>query len=218
MSFDIGFMLRSIPILAEGLTTTLALAVPAIVLSAMWGVVVVSGMLSGRRPLQLVSQGYVEVVRNTPVLVQMFFIFFGSGVLGYPLSGFAAGLLALVLQNGAYAAEIYRAGIQSVSQRQAEAGMALGLMPAATFRIVVLPQAFRKVIPPLSNQGVLIIKDTALVATISVAELTFQARLLADRTAAVFEIFFALALFYIVLTMLFSLLMRFLEIRLRIRQ
>lgn len=218
MSFDIGFMLRSIPILAEGLTTTLALAVPAIVLSAMWGVVVVSGLSSRRRPLQLVSQGYVEVVRNTPVLVQMFFIFFGSGVLGYPLSGFTAGLLALVLQNGAYAAEIYRAGIQSVSQRQAEAGMALGLMPAAAFRIIVLPQAVRKVIPPLSNQGVLIIKDTALVATISVAELTFHARLLADRTAAVFEIFFALALFYIALTMLFSLLMRLVEIRLRIRQ
>lgn len=96
--------------------------------------------------------------------------------------------------------------------------MALGLMPAAAFRIVVLPQAVRKVIPPLSNQGVLIIKDTALVATISVAELTFQARLLADRTAAVFEIFSALALFYIVLTMLFSLLMRLLEVRLRIRQ
>lgn len=218
MSFDIGFMLRSIPILGEGLTTTLALAVPAIVLSAMWGVVVVTGLLSRGRPLQLVSQGYVEVVRNTPVLVQMFFIFFGSGVLGYPLSGFTAGLLALVLQNGAYAAEIYRAGIQSVSQRQAEAGMALGLMPGAAFRIIVLPQAVRKVIPPLSNQGVLIIKDTALVATISVAELTFQARLLADRTAAVFEIFFALALFYIALTMLFSLLMRLVEVRLRVRQ
>jgi polar amino acid transport system permease protein len=218
MSFDIGFMLRSIPILAEGLTTTLALALPAILLAAAWGVVVVSGLLSKAKPLQLVSRGYVEVVRNTPVLVQMFFIYFGSGVLGHPLSGFTAGLLALVLQNGAYVAEIYRAGIQSVSQRQAEAGMALGLMPGAAFRIVVLPQAVRKVIPPLSNQGVLIIKDTSLVATISVAEMTFRARLLADRTAAVFEIFFALALFYLVLTMAFSLLMRLVEVRLRIRQ
>lgn len=217
MSFDIGFMLRAIPILAEGLTTTLALAIPAIVLSALWGIVVVTGLLGRHRPLQLLSQGYVEVVRNTPVLVQMFFIFFGSGVLGFPLSGFTAGLLALVLQNGGYAAEIYRAGIQSVSQRQTEAGLALGLMPASVFRLVVLPQAVRKVIPPLSNQGVLIIKDTALVATISVAELTFQARLLADRTAAVFEIFAALALFYIVLTALFALLMRLLEVRLRIR-
>lgn len=218
MSFDIGFMLRSVSILAEGLTMTLALALPAIVLAAAWGVPIVVGLLSKHRLLQRTAQAYVEVVRNTPVLVQMFFIFFGSGVLGYPLSGFVSGLLALVLQNGAYAGEIYRAGIQSVSRRQTEAGLALGLMPAAAFRIVVLPQALRKVIPPLSNQGVLIIKDTSLVATISVAELTFQARLLADRTAAVFEIFFALALFYIVLTMGFSLLMRFAEVRLRIRQ
>jgi len=218
MSFDIGFMLRSVPILAEGLTTTLALALPAILLAAAWGVPIVVGLLSRKRFLQRTAQTYVEVVRNTPVLVQMFFIYFGSGVLGYPLSGFVAGLIALVLQNGAYAAEIYRAGIQSVSQRQAEAGLALGLMPGAAFRIVVLPQALRKVIPPLSNQGVLIIKDTSLVATISVAELTFQARLYADRTAAVFEIFFALALFYIALTMTFSLVMRFVEVRLRIRQ
>ncbi len=218
MSFDIGFMLRSVPILAEALMTTVALALPAILLAAAWGVPLVVGLLSKKRFLQRAAQTYVEVVRNTPVLVQMFFIFFGSGVLGFPLSGFVAGLIALVLQNGAYAAEIYRAGIQSVSQRQAEAGLALGLMPGAAFRIVVLPQALRKVIPPLSNQGVLIIKDTSLVATISVAEMTFQARLLADRTAAVFEIFFALALFYIALTMLFSLGMRLVEVRLRIRQ
>ena len=218
MSFDIGFMLRSVPILAEGLLTTVALAVPAILLAAAWGVPLVVALLSKKLFVRRAAQTYVEVVRNTPVLVQMFFIFFGSGVLGFPLSGFVAGLIALVLQNGAYAAEIYRAGIQSLSQRQAEAGLALGLLPGAAFRIVVLPQALRKVIPPLSNQGVLIIKDTSLVATISVAEMTFQARLLADRTAAVFEIFFALALFYIALTMLFSLGMRLVEVRLRIRQ
>jgi His/Glu/Gln/Arg/opine family amino acid ABC transporter permease subunit len=218
MSFDVGFVVRSFPILAQGLTTTLALAVPAIVLAAAWGVPVVVGLLSRQRVLKRAAQAYVEVMRNTPVLVQMFFIFFGSGALGYPLSGFVAGFTALVLQNGAYAAEIYRAGIQSVSHRQAEAGLALGLMPAAAFRIVVLPQALRKVIPPLSNQGVLVIKDTSLVATISVAELTFQARLLADRTAAVFEIFFALALFSIGLTTLFSLVMRIVEVRLRVQQ
>jgi polar amino acid transport system permease protein len=218
MSFDLAFLLRSIPLLAEGLSTTLALAVPAILLSALWGVPVVVGLLGRRRAVAALARGYVELVRNTPVLVQMFFIFFGSGVLGYPLSGFTAGLIALVLQNGAYAAEIYRAGIQSVSIRQVEAGLAIGLLPSQAFRIVVLPQALRKVVPPLASQGTLIIKDTSLVATISVAELTFQARLLADRTAAVFEIFAALALFYIVLTSIFTLGMRLLESRVRIRQ
>ena len=216
MPFDLAFFARSFPILAEGLFTTLALALPAVVLSAVWGVPVVMGLLARRWPVSLLARTYVEVVRNTPVLVQMFFIFFGSGVLGYPLSGFTAGMLALVLQNGAYAAEIYRGGIRSVSQRQAEAGLALGLTPRAAFRIVVLPQAIRKVIPPLSNQGVLIIKDTSLVASIAVAEMTFQARLLADRTAAVFEIFFALAILYIILTSVFAGLMRLLERQLRI--
>jgi His/Glu/Gln/Arg/opine family amino acid ABC transporter permease subunit len=216
MKFDVGFFARSFPILAEGLLTTLLLALPAIVLSALWGVPVVMGLLSRYRRLAIVARSYVEVVRNTPVLVQMFFIFFGSGVLGYPLSGFTAGLLALVLQNGAYVAEIYRGGIRAVSQRQAEAGLALGLTPRKAFLIVVLPQAIRRVIPPLSNQGVLIIKDTSLVASIAVAEMTFQARLLADRTAAVFEIFLALAILYMVLTSVFAGLMRLVERRLRI--
>lgn len=216
MAFDVSFLARVAQTLAEGLTTTVGLAVPAIVLSALWGILVVMGLLSRFRAVAVLTQGYVEVVRNTPVLVQMFFIFFGSGVLGYPLSGFVAGLLALVLQNGAYAAEIYRGGIRAVAHRLTEAGLALGLTPRRTFRIITLPLAIRNVIPPLSNQGVLIIKDTSLVATISVAELTFHARLLADRTAAVFEIFFTLALFYLVLTAIFSGAMRLLERRLRI--
>jgi His/Glu/Gln/Arg/opine family amino acid ABC transporter permease subunit len=216
MNFDLAFFARSFPILAEGLWTTLALALPAIGLAALWGVPVVMGLLARRRTVVLLARGYVEVVRNTPVLVQMFFIFFGSGVLGYPLSGFTAGLLALVLQNGAYVAEIYRGGIRSVSQRQTEAALALGLTPRSAFRIIVLPQAIRRVIPPLSNQGVLIIKDTSLVASIAVAEMTFQARLLADRTAAVFEIFLALAILYIAVTAVFAGLMRLLERRLRI--
>src|SRR6185436_11601179 len=173
MSIDFSFLTRVAPILAEGLSTTIWLALPAMLLAALWGVVVVMGLLSRSRPLAAISRSYVEVVRNTPVLVQMFFIFFGSGYAGYPVSGFVAGLLALVLQNGAYAAEIYRGGIRAVTQRLAEAGLALGLTPRRVFRIVVLPLAVRKVIPPLANQGVLIIKDTSLVATISVAELTF---------------------------------------------
>lgn len=218
MSFDITMIARILPTLAEGLRLTLELSGLAIVLSALLALPVALALMSRLRPLAVLTHGYVEVVRNTPVLVQMYFIFFGSGVVGFPLSGFTAGLIALTLQNAAYIAEIYRAGIQSVSHRQVEAGLALGLMRGATFWIVVLPQALRKVIPPIANQGVFIIKDTALVATLSVAELTFQARLLADRTAAVFEIFFTLALFYIVLTSSFTGLMRLVERRVRVVQ
>jgi His/Glu/Gln/Arg/opine family amino acid ABC transporter permease subunit len=218
MPFDIALIGRIAPALAEGLTLTLGLSALAILLSAAWGIPLVLGLMSRFRPLSILARSYVEIVRNTPVLVQMYFIFFGSSIVGFRLSGFVAGLIALALQNGAYIAEIYRAGIQSVSRRQMEAGLAIGLTPGAAFRIVILPQALRKVIPPLANQGVVIIKDTALVATLSVAELTFQARMLADRTAAVYEIFAVLALFYIAITSAFSALMRLVEWRMRVVQ
>jgi His/Glu/Gln/Arg/opine family amino acid ABC transporter permease subunit len=218
MSSDIALIGRIAPVLAEGLYMTLELSVLAIVLSALWAIPVVLTLISPRRPLALVARAYIEVVRNTPVLVQMYFIFFGSSILGYRLTGFVAGLIALTLQNGAYIAEIYRAGIQSVSQRQTEAGLAIGLTPREAFWVIVFPQALRKVVPSLANQGVVIIKDTSLVATLSVAELTFEARLLVDRTAAVYEIFLTLALLYMVITGVFSGLMRLVERRLRIVQ
>lgn len=218
MSSEIALIGRIAPVLAEGLYMTLELSVLAIVLSALWAIPVVLTLISPRRPLALVARAYIEVVRNTPVLVQMYFIFFGSSILGYRLTGFVAGLIALTLQNGAYIAEIYRAGIQSVSQRQTESGLAIGLTPREAFWVIVFPQALRKVVPSLANQGVVIIKDTSLVATLSVAELTFEARLLADRTAAVYEIFLTLALLYMVITGVFSVLMRLVERRLRIVQ
>lgn len=189
---------------------TLWLSVLAISLSGLWGVIVLLG-LRANRLIYCIGRVYVEIMRNTPIIVIMFFIFFGSGVLGSPMTGFAAGLLSLVLQNGAYIAEIYRGGIQGVSIRQTEAGLALGFMPRKAFLLIVLPQAIRKVVAPLGTQGVMIIKDTAIVATISVAEMTFQARLLADRTAAVFEIFVALAVLYIILTSVFNLFVRLIE-------
>jgi glutamine transport system permease protein len=210
MPFDTTLMWRSVPILLDGLSVTILLSVFGILFSALWAVVVLSALRSNLL-IRGIGRVYVEIMRNTPIIVIMFFIFFGSGVLGSPMSGFTAGLLSLVLQNGAYIAEIYRAGIQGVSVRQTEAGLALGFKPRQTFLMIVLPQAVRKVIAPLGTQGVMIIKDTAIVATISVAEMTFQARLLADRTAAVFEIFIALAVLYIILTSVFNIGVRLLE-------
>jgi His/Glu/Gln/Arg/opine family amino acid ABC transporter permease subunit len=210
MEFSTTLMWRSVPVLLDGLTVTLMLSFLAISLSTVWGVFVLLA-LRGNRLIYAIGRVYVEIMRNTPIIVIMFFIFFGSGMLGHPMTGFAAGLLSLVLQNGAYVAEIYRGGIQGVSTRQTEAGLALGFMPKRVFLLIVLPQAIRKVIAPLGTQGVMIIKDTAIVATISVAEMTFQARLLVDRTAAVFEIFIALAALYIVLTSVFNVSVRLLE-------
>jgi His/Glu/Gln/Arg/opine family amino acid ABC transporter permease subunit len=216
MRWDFTVIERNFPLFIDGMRVTLELSVLAIVLSLIWGLVIVVARISRIPLIPLLARSYLEVVRNTPVLVQMYFIFFGSALAGYPMSGYAAGLLALTLQNGGYISEIYRAGIESVGRRQVEAGLALGMQPAQAFRIVVLPQALRRIVPPISNQGIIIIKDTALVSTLSVAELTYQARILADRTAATYEIFFTLALFYIVITSVFAGVMRLIENRVRI--
>jgi His/Glu/Gln/Arg/opine family amino acid ABC transporter permease subunit len=215
MSFDVGIMLRALPVLLDGLIVTLQLGVLAIALSLVWGFVLVLGRLSRLSVLAWSCAGYVQLVRNTPVLVQMYFFYFGFAIVGLRLSGFVAGLLALVLQNGGYIAEIYRAGIASVGRQQQEAGLALGMRPIEALRIVIFPQALRLVLPPLGNQFVTIVKDTALVSTLSVADMTFWARRLIDRTAAAYEVFADLTLLYLVLTASIALAMRFAEWRLR---
>lgn len=200
MEFDLTLMLRIIPVLLKGMVITVELGALAVGLAAVWGLLVVAGRLSRHWPLAWLAGGYIQLMRNTPVLVQMYFFYFGLAMAGLRLTGFAAGLLALTLQNGAYIAEIYRAGIRTVGRLQREAGLALGMMPQQAFRIVVFPQAIRLVVPPLTSQFIVILKDTALVSTISVAEMTFQARLLTERTAATYEVFAALALLYLLLT------------------
>jgi His/Glu/Gln/Arg/opine family amino acid ABC transporter permease subunit len=214
--FDPSMMLRAVPVLLGGLLVTLELAGLAIVASLAWGLVIVLGRLSRFLPLAWLCAGYVQLVRNTPVLVQMYFFYFGFAMVGLRLSGFVAGLLALVLQNGGYVAEIYRAGIATVGRQQREAGLALGMRPLEALRIVVFPQALRLVLPPLANQFVTIVKDTALVSTLSVADMMFWARRLIDRTAAAYEIFADLTLLYLVLTASIAVLMRAAEWRLRV--
>ena len=117
---DWRFILRSLPLFLSGLTVTLQLSVLTIIIAMAWGLVVAFGRMSRRWVLHAVAGGYIEVVRNTPLLVQMYFIYFGFAMAGYGLAGFTAGLLALSLQNGGYIAEIFRAGIQSISPLQIE--------------------------------------------------------------------------------------------------
>lgn len=213
MQFDPNMMARAVPVLLEGLRVTALLSVLSIGLAAAWAVPVVAARLSRSRALAALAASYVQLMRNTPVLVQMYFFYFGFAMAGLRLTGFVAGLLALVLQNAAYVAEIYRAGIRAVSRLQREAGLALGMRPSEAFRIVVFPQALRLVIGPLANQFIVLIKDTALVSTLSVAEMTFDARMLVDRTAAAYEVFATLALLYLVITSLVAAAMGLVERR-----
>lgn len=193
-------------LLFEGVWLTLQLSALAIVLGLLVGVVGALCRTSGNRYLGMLAAAYVEAIRNTPFLVQLLFIFFGISSLGPRLGSGQAALLALTINFGAYTTEIIRAGIQSIDQRQIEAGMSLGLNRRQVFRLVVLKPAIANIYPALTSQMVLLLLLTSVVSQISAKELTFMGNFLRSRTFRDFEVYFALALIYIVLALSFKLL------------
>jgi His/Glu/Gln/Arg/opine family amino acid ABC transporter permease subunit len=201
---DIHFLARLFPALLEGAEVTVELAVLTIAICIVWGLIVALAHAT-RGPLGWVAGAYIQIVRNTPLLIQMYLVYFGLSLAGIPLSGFASGLLALCLQNGGYVAEIYRGGLQSVSPRQYEAGRALGMRRWTLYRSVILPQVIARVIPPMANQGISITKDTSQVAAIAVMEIMKVAQVWVESSANTYDVFFAVALIYLVLTSIVSL-------------
>jgi His/Glu/Gln/Arg/opine family amino acid ABC transporter permease subunit len=200
MPLDLNFIVRNLPLFGKGLVVTIELSLLAILFAMVWGLVVAFGRMARARWLRTVAGAYIELVRDTPVLVQMYFIYFGFSMAGFGMSGFISGLLALSLQNGGYIAEIYRAGIESISVKQVEGGKALGMSRWDVMSIVVLPQALVRVIPPLANQFIVVIKDTSLVSAIAVADLTQIGKLLTERSAASYEVFLTIAVLYLMMT------------------
>jgi His/Glu/Gln/Arg/opine family amino acid ABC transporter permease subunit len=201
---DLNFLARLFPPLLEGAEVTVELALLTMAICVVWGLIVALGQAM-RGPVGWVAGAYTQVVRNTPLLIQLYIVYFGLSLAGFPLSGFASGLLALVLQNGGYVAEIYRGGLQSVSARQFEAGRALGMRRWTLYRSVILPQVIARVIPPLANQGISITKDTSQVAAIAVMEIMKVAQVWVESSANTYDVFFAVALIYLVLTSVVSL-------------
>lgn len=200
MPFDLSFVARFLPDLLEGAVITLELSTLAIAAALVLGLAVALAGLSGRKPLSLTAGAFIQSMRNTPLLVQLYLVYFGLGMIGIGLSAFVSGLIALTAQNSAYIAEIYRGGLQSISRTQIEAGKALGMRRRDIFELVELPQAFMRVVPPLCNQFIQIIKDTSIASAIAVGELMHQGKLLSERTAATYEIYIMVGLFYLVMT------------------
>ncbi len=194
---DVAFLLRILPALLEGLQVTVALTAIALVGAATGGFVVLAGRRSRFAAVRAVTIAYIDVMRNTPVLAQIFILYFGLPEIGLYPEAFLCGVIALVMQNSAYAGEIYRAGIESVKRTQTEAALSLGMMPRRALFDIVLPQALRRVLPVLGNQAVVIIKDSSIASTISVNELTQAGKLLLDRSAAPYETFFMMAALYL---------------------
>src|SRR5215468_5030123 len=146
MPFSLNFLVRLLPELLEGAKVTVELSLLTMAICLVWGLLVALAQ-STKGPLGWLAGGYIQLVRNTPLLIQMYLVYFGFSMGGFGLSGFASGLLALCAQNGGYVAEIYRGGLQSISVRQFEAGRALGMRRWTLYTTVVLPQVVARVIP-----------------------------------------------------------------------
>ena len=197
-----------------GLGVTLKISAISLVLAFLIGLLTAVLRLSDLVMGRIIARSYLELVRNTPLLIQIFFIYFVLGpVLG--LDRFPAAVLALSLFEGAYASEIFRSGILAVERGQIEAAASLGLNRYQIFRLIILPQAIRTILPPLTSQAISLVKDSALVSTIAIYDLTMQAQALISETFLTFEIWFTVAILYLVITVTLSFFVAFLENRLK---
>lgn len=200
--------------LLDGLWVTVRITAVSLVLAFAFGIITAFLRLSQSILGGLVARGYLELIRNTPLLVQLFFIYFVLGPV-FDWDAWTAAVLALSLFEGAYASEIFRAGIVSINRGQWEAARSIGLGTAGIYRHVILPQAIRRVLPPLTGQAISLVKDSALVSTIAIYDLTMRGETIIADTFLVFEIWFVVAGIYLALTLLLSLGVSMLERRMQ---
>ena len=204
----------NLPFLLQGLSVTIQLAglslLMALVLGVFFGVLRTVPL----RLLRAIGTGYVEFFRNTPLLVQMYFAFFGLPWLGVRLPGFQAGFLSLGVYTGAFVAEVVRAGILAISRGQVEASRSLGLSYLQTMRHVVLPQAVAITVPPLGNLVIAMTKNTSVASAIAVQDIMYNGNILNSRSFATYEIFGAVCAGYLALTLPLSALVNHVERRL----
>ena len=199
--------------IAWGLWTTLWLSLVSGVVGLLLGLVTGLCRLSSNPTLRHLSTVYVELVRGTPLLVQIFIFYFFIGTV-LDLSREFAGVATLALFTGAYVAEIVRAGVQSVAKGQSEAARSLGLNAGQSMRHVILPQAFKRVLPPLAGQFISLVKDSSLVSVIAITELTKSGREVITTSFSTFEIWFCVAGLYLLINLPLSRLASWLERRL----
>ncbi|WP_182422099.1 amino acid ABC transporter permease [Aureimonas sp. ME7] len=204
-TFDFGPVLAAWPTLAAGAGQTLKLSAIAMILGMALGIVFMLMRLSRSRALSAVALGYIELIRNTPFLVQIFFIYFGLPAIGLRIGPESAAIVAMTLNCAAYAAEIIRGGVQSIRPGQIEAGKALGLSPLSIYRFVVFRPAIRAVYPALCSQFILLTLNSSLVASISAMDLTYAGQMIDNQTFRSFEVYCVLGALYLAISQIFSL-------------
>ncbi len=196
MNAQVQLLIDSAPLLLKGAGYTIELSVGAMVLGLALGLAVALLRLSPFRVLRIVAGFYVSFIRGTPLLVQLFLIYYGLAQFGWRIDPIPAALIGLTLNVGGYASETLRGAIASIERGQWEAAYSIGMTSAQAMRRVILPQAARVALPPLGNTFISLIKDTSLAATIQVPELFRQAQLITARTYEVFTMYITAAALY----------------------
>ena len=202
--FDFALIVQSIPFLLQGAVYTVQVSVLAIVFGLVLGWLLGLAAVSGVPALSAVSWAYVQFIRGTPLLIQIFLIYFGLPAVGIKLPAFWSGVIALGLNSGGFQAEIVRAGIESIDRGQTEAARSIGMSRFKTLVFILVPQTIRRVLPPLTNELITLTKSSSLLSAIAALELTHAGQLIIARTFAPFEIYAAVALIYLVIVSLLS--------------
>ncbi len=213
--FEPSVILDTLPMLMRGVWYTIYLTVGGLFFGFLLGVT--TGLMKLARPFlaRKVAGAYVEFIRGTPMLVQAMFLYYGVPMaVGLRIPPLVAGIIVIAVNSGAYIAEIVRGAIQSINVGQTEAGRSIGLTRAQTMRYIIWPQAFRRMIPPLGNQFIISLKDTSLLMVIGVGELLRTGQEIVAVNFRAFEVYMAVAIVYLAMTMTISKVLRVIEHRL----
>ncbi|ERM91760.1 amino acid ABC transporter permease [Caldanaerobacter subterraneus subsp. yonseiensis KB-1] len=215
MTVDFLSMVKYTPLFISGLIMTLKLTFLAVTIGVLMGLFIALMKMSSIKPISLVASSYIEVIRGTPLLVQLLLIYNGLMQFGMNIPAFTAGVSALAINSSAYVAEIIRAGIQAVDPGQNEAARSLGMTHAMAMRYVIIPQAIKNILPALGNEFIVMLKESAIVSVIGFADLTRQADIIQSVTYRYFEPYIIIAAIYFIMTLTFSKLLSLFERRLR---
>lgn len=216
MDFRFDLIIEYFPYFLRGAAYTIGISLLGILFGLILGLFIGLGKMIKNRILAFPFTAYITFFRGTPLMLQILIIHFGvvRAVLG-ETNGIVAGIVALSLNSAAYVAEIFRAGIQSLDKGQMEAARSLGMNYVQAMRHVILPQAFKRMIPPLGNEFIVLLKDSAQISIIAVPELTYWARVFQGRYYKVWEPYLTAAIVYLILTMVLTFLLDRLEKRLK---
>lgn len=226
VNIDFGRVWEWMPTFLEGTMVTIVLSLSTVLIGSLIGLVVVLMKMSNMKPLNVIANLYTNIVRGTPMLLQLFIWLYGLPMLGISFSGigflggtygsreFITAIVALAINSGAYVSEVLRGGLEAVDKGQTEAGRALGLSKRETMFSIIIPQAIRTVLPGLGNEFITMIKESSIVSTVGVFDVMYTSNIVKASTFSIFEPLIVVGVIYFILTYSLSTLMKNLEKRL----